>query len=263
MELGEKLKKARLEAGLSQRQLAGEEITRNMLSLIETGCAKPSLGTLTYLADRLQKPLSYFLEEESVVSPNQMVMASARQLYDAGETAQAVQALAGYQEGDVVFDREAHLLWALCHLRLAKMAIDQEREIYARELLQKADREVPYCGEAIRRERLLLLGKLGQAVAEELPSLDAELYIRAREALESGNPSRAGALLDAAQDQKTADWLLLRGDAYFAAKNPRRAAQCYHAAEAQAPKETAPRLENCYRELGDYRRAYAYACRQR
>ena len=32
MELGEKLRLARLEAGLSQRALCGDEITRNMLS---------------------------------------------------------------------------------------------------------------------------------------------------------------------------------------------------------------------------------------
>ena len=34
MELGEKLLRARQEAGLSQRQLCGEEIPRNMLSQI-------------------------------------------------------------------------------------------------------------------------------------------------------------------------------------------------------------------------------------
>ena len=53
MELGEKLKQARLDAGLSQRQLCGEEITRNMLSLIENGAAKPSMKTMQYLAARL------------------------------------------------------------------------------------------------------------------------------------------------------------------------------------------------------------------
>ena len=37
MELGEKLRQARLEAGLTQRQLCGDQITRNMLSLIENG----------------------------------------------------------------------------------------------------------------------------------------------------------------------------------------------------------------------------------
>ena len=34
MELGEKLRRARLEAGFSQRALCGDEITRNMLSQI-------------------------------------------------------------------------------------------------------------------------------------------------------------------------------------------------------------------------------------
>ena len=63
MELGEKLKKARLEAGLSQRQLCGDEITRNMLSQIENGSAQPSMATLSYLAGRLGKSVGWFLDE--------------------------------------------------------------------------------------------------------------------------------------------------------------------------------------------------------
>ena len=93
MELGEKLRQARIEAGLTQRQLCGEEITRNMLSLIENGSAKPSMGTLTYLAGRLGKPVSFFLDEAAVVSPNREVMESARRLYDAGEYAQGLLVL--------------------------------------------------------------------------------------------------------------------------------------------------------------------------
>ena len=63
MELGQRLRQARLEAGLSQRQLCGEVITRNMLSQIENGSARPSMETLRYLASRLGKPISFFLEE--------------------------------------------------------------------------------------------------------------------------------------------------------------------------------------------------------
>ena len=84
MELGEKIKQARLEAGFSQRQLCGEEITRNMLSLIEHGSARPSMDTLRYLAGRLGKPVSFFLEEEAVISPNQDSMLQARAAYEAG-----------------------------------------------------------------------------------------------------------------------------------------------------------------------------------
>ena len=65
MELGQRLKSARLEMGLSQRQLCGDVITRNMLSQIEHGTAHPSMETLRYLASRLGKPISYFLEENT------------------------------------------------------------------------------------------------------------------------------------------------------------------------------------------------------
>ena len=64
MELGRKILQAREAAGLSQRQLCGDVITRNMLSRIEHGTVRPSVSTLTYLAERLGKPISYFLDEE-------------------------------------------------------------------------------------------------------------------------------------------------------------------------------------------------------
>ena len=78
MTLGEKLKQARLEAGLSQRQLCGDRLTRNMLSQIENGSAKPSMSTLCYLAQSLGKPISWFLEEEAVLLPNASAMEQAR-----------------------------------------------------------------------------------------------------------------------------------------------------------------------------------------
>ena len=53
MTLGEKLRRTRQERGLTQKQLAGERITRNMLSQIENDLAQPSMRTLEYLADAL------------------------------------------------------------------------------------------------------------------------------------------------------------------------------------------------------------------
>ena len=81
MELGEKLREARLEAGLSQRALCGDVITRNMLSQIENGSAKPSMATLQYLAGQLGKPVGYFLEEQALLSPNSDILLQARQAY--------------------------------------------------------------------------------------------------------------------------------------------------------------------------------------
>ena len=92
MELGQRIKAARLEAGLSQRQLCGDTITRNMLSLIESGRARPSMDTLCYFATKLQKPVGYFLEEQAVLSPNQQAMASARNAQVASSAAAIPQA---------------------------------------------------------------------------------------------------------------------------------------------------------------------------
>lgn len=64
MNIGEKIKKLRLEKFMTQAELAGNQITRNMLSLIEKGKADPSLQTLLYLADKLNVSAGYLLAEE-------------------------------------------------------------------------------------------------------------------------------------------------------------------------------------------------------
>lgn len=264
MELGEKLRAARLEAGLSQRQLCGEEITRNMLSQIEHGTAKPSMKTLQYLASQLGKTVSYFLEEEAVLSPNQQVMAQVRRCFDSGAFDRVAEALEGYRAPDPVYDREMRLLTVLVRLAQAERALEAGKQIYAREILNHLDVAGCYCAENLQRQRLLLLGRAGGSrVVTFLPSLDEELLLRAREAFEAGETDRAGKLLDAAEDQTDAAWNLLRGQVYLSQTRYEEAAACLHKAEGRFPKETAFRLEHCYRELGDYKRAYEYACRQK
>ena len=268
MELGEKLRTARLEAGLSQRQLCGEEITRNMLSQIEHGTAKPSMDTLRYLAARLGKPVSWFLEEESVVSPNQTVMEEARGFYDRGEYANALTILKEYRQPDPVYDREKELLESLLLLALAEGAVEEGRIPYARELLGKLTLpERGYCLPELKKRQLCLLAKLEKKglfrLSRELPKLDPELLLRAEAALETEDPDRAARLLEAAEDRETARWKLLRGKAHMAVKKYRPAITCLLAAEEEFPQETAVLLEICYRETENFRKAYYYACKQK
>lgn len=61
MTLGQKIKSARLERGMTQKELVGDAITRNMLSKIENDAAAPSVRTLEYLAKALDLPAGYFL----------------------------------------------------------------------------------------------------------------------------------------------------------------------------------------------------------
>lgn len=64
MLLGEKIRSARQSRGITQSQLAGDRLTRNMISRIETGTANPSLDTIKYLAKNLSLPVSYLLSED-------------------------------------------------------------------------------------------------------------------------------------------------------------------------------------------------------
>lgn len=265
MTMGEKLRLARREAGLTQRQLCGEEITRNMLSQIENGSARPSMKTLTYLASRLEKPVSYFLEEESTASPNQGCMAAARAAYDTGHMAQVLEELERYRPEDPVFDRERQLLEILARLDLARQAMQDGRSPYARELLEQAGElgaGAPYYTEELEARRLRLLAQVpGTRVA--LPELDVDLLIHAGAALTDGDFARARSLLEAVRDKTHPRWNLLQGEIHWQERSYIAAKACFHAAEERYPRETAHRLEQCYRELGDFRRAYEYACKQR
>ena len=58
--IGSRIRELRQKKGLTQKELAGEQITRNMLSLIENGTSCPSVGTLMYLSEKLEVPVGYF-----------------------------------------------------------------------------------------------------------------------------------------------------------------------------------------------------------
>ena len=262
MELGEKLKQARLEAGLSQRQLCGDTITRNMLSQIENGSAKPSMSTLRYLAGQLGKSVSWFLEEDAVISPNQALMASAREAAREARWETLAEILAGYRQPDPVFHEEFQLLERLCYLGRAETALEEEKLPFARQLLEAfGPMTEGYCAKDLERRRQLLLGRAGFSLREaQLPSLDGELLLRAEAALAESKHDRCEKLLEAVQDQESSRWNFLRGEVFLARREFRQAAVCFGKGEAYHPEKALGRLEECYRELGDFRQAYQYAC---
>lgn len=63
MSIGEKIKKLRNEKFMTQSELSGGVITRNMLSSIENGTALPSLATLKHISAKLNVPAGYLLAE--------------------------------------------------------------------------------------------------------------------------------------------------------------------------------------------------------
>jgi len=268
MELGEKIRQARLEAGLSQRRLCGGRITRNMLSQIENGSAKPSMDTLRYLAEKLGKSVSFFLEDDAVISANQALMAELRSLVLAGEYGAAWERVAAYREPDPVFDAEFGLLRNLTDLGLAEAALSEGKILYARRVLQELGPICDgYCREELERRRLLLLAgaqpNLRTEVCAQLPGLDEELLLRAGAALDAGDGNRCVRLLEACGDWETPEWNLLRAEVYLAEKEYGAALACFRKAEAVFESVCLPKMELCCKELGDFQGAYGYACRQR
>ena len=260
MELGKKLRAARQEAGLSQRELCGDKITRNMLSQIENGAARPSMDTLQYLAGRLGKSVSFFLEDETA-DPDQLRLAQARAAFQAEHFEQVLEILEDRQP-DPATDCEAELLIALACLGAAEQAVEQGRLPYAQQLLDRAGGvNTPYFGAALERQRLVLLAQIRKGVT--LPPEDSVLLVRARNALDDQCLDRAACYLDAAEDWESAQWNLLRGRVYLAQGAYALARDCFALAEKGYPRDCAAGLEVCCRELGDYQGAYFYACRLR
>ena len=267
MELGQRIKEARLAAGLSQRQLCGQVCTRNMLSLIESGKAKPSMDTLRHFASQLGKPLSWFLEEaEAVVSPNQQVMEQVEKALREGDFAGGLEHLAAYRGPDPVFDGARYCLEGTLLLELADRAVQQGKLPYARGLLERAAQVGANTVYPWDRQRWLLLrfaaGEQATALAPQVTGMEQRLLLLATAALELGESDRAAAYLNAV-DGSSPDRDLLLGKALLAQQAYGSAAKLLQAAEEQFPAQCIPLLEICYRELGDFEKAYRYACKVR
>lgn len=258
MELGEKLRQARLRLGLSQRQVCGDQITRNMLSRIENGQAKPSMKTLQYLASVLQMPVGYFLGE-ATACVNQPLMDQAKEAFAQKKYTKALRLLGDYNGPDALYDWEMGLLGYLCCLEIADAAIREGRLPVAGKLLSQAEQfESPYIVEPLARRREELLQTLGKG-KRTLPNLDEALLSKAEDALERRDYDRALRLLEAVEHREER-YHTLRGTAELRRGDYAQAERHLLLGQEQA---ALPLLEECYRAQGDYEKAYYYAKKQK
>lgn len=88
MELGRRLKEARLAKKMTQSEVVGDFITRNMLSQIESGSATPSMKTLAYLAGVLDIPMERLVsDQDEDVQPAIAALQDAKRLLAEGDYA--------------------------------------------------------------------------------------------------------------------------------------------------------------------------------
>src|SRR5258708_37332558 len=92
-QIGDRIRKARTEAGLSQAQLGAPHFTRAYVSAIELGKVRPAMKSLEFMADKLGKPTSYFLEDEAAEkrrTERAALIARSNQLISEGKAAEAI-----------------------------------------------------------------------------------------------------------------------------------------------------------------------------
>ncbi len=120
-EFGSKIRSLRRQKHLTQEELAGGQITRNMLSQIESGLATPSLSTLLYLAERLDVPIDYLVSDDVDLGAyrKQRHFPAVKKLFAAGEYQDCLQ-LAEVHLGDWDDDETALLR---CEASLAQAAL--------------------------------------------------------------------------------------------------------------------------------------------
>ena len=111
--LGKKIKEARLRKKLTQNEVVGDFITRNMLSQIESGAANPSVKTLEYLCKVLEIPPNQLIDEQT--PPTAGEYAILRDAYIKGR----YEAVIAAEKADG-FDDELAALKARSYLRLAE-----------------------------------------------------------------------------------------------------------------------------------------------
>lgn len=116
MTLGQKIRTLRKEKKMTQAQLCGDFMTRNMLSQIESDRAGPSVATLRYLAQRLEVPAGYLLEDtdDPAAYRKPDAIAGIRRLYGERHWQKCLDACRTLPG----FDDELCLIMADCHLKL-------------------------------------------------------------------------------------------------------------------------------------------------
>ncbi len=116
-QLGQRLREARVAAGLSQARLGAPYYTRAHVSAIELGKIRPAMKSLEHMAAKLGKPASYFMEDA------ELERSRREQEFDIDRTvalASRMTAAECIQQADVLLERDALSTHQRSRLHLAR-----------------------------------------------------------------------------------------------------------------------------------------------
>ncbi len=209
--IGQRIRELRLRRGMTQAQLAGNAVSRNMLSMIENGNAVPSLSTLLEFSRKLDVAVGFFFAETEQETSDYLRLSEIgeiRRLYADGcysDCLQHCKSLPVPDDETVLMSAECLIeeVWKACANYTLKTALTYLDEIRALE--QKS----VHIGEPLRQTveylTLLIHAAPAETIPEELCSPDAfpearitaerVLYLKALLATEKGDFGTARSML--------------------------------------------------------------------
>ncbi|MBQ7599095.1 MAG: helix-turn-helix transcriptional regulator [Clostridia bacterium] len=153
--LGERVRKIRNEKGLTQKQLAGDRITRNMVSMIESGREFPSASTIAHISEILDTPAGYFFAstpEEENMYEKQLVISRLKKDFYTGNYDSCIRILSSCPEESL--DDEMLFIYARAVLRTSVRLAGRMNITDAVSKLAEAEQigsRTEYCGNSFRK----------------------------------------------------------------------------------------------------------------
>ena len=172
-ERGRRIKEARIAKKMTQSEVVGDFITRNMLSRIESGNATPSVKTLEYLAETLDIPIASLMpqgEEERSLSESMSCaerLLRAKSLFLEGQYEAAAELMECEEEWGA-FSDEFAILSAKCFYCLAETCAESDT-VRAVELAKRSAEMSErgfYANPALKTEALKLLNSLAERLSK-------------------------------------------------------------------------------------------------
>ena len=201
--LGERIRRLRVQQGLSLAKVVGEDVSRAFLNQVEMGKARPSIRVLRLLAERLGTEVEYLLEGRQAGVDRELSLEKGRVLVAMGEPKRALTALrVAVHAYDWPLGTDARLTQAEALIALG-------RKDEALEILHRERNEIELRNDHRRRERMQLIerGRAYRVTADPVGSHlrmadraqraghahdELEHYRAARVLLEAGLPAPAG-----------------------------------------------------------------------
>lgn len=271
MTLGEKIRALRKAQGLTQAEVGGKVVSRNMLCRLEQGHVMPSIETLCHIAEVLKVPVGYFFDEEDDLFyyKKKQSFAKIKKLFYGRKYSSCIQEL----EKLGGTDDECAYLSAVCYTECGVSCVKNGNLERAKEAFAHAEeycQKTVYDTAALSMKRLLYL-PVARNVQSPLLEFDEKAY------------------LSVCNDTYPTDFYkYLMQDAEYTYRDGRYAEHIFakrlmrerrysdaalRLHRIEDTRSTQPYdaylfyglytdLEACYRELFDFERAYRYAAKR-